>query len=128
METSKRFSLDFVAKVNRLCDTISNHSNARQAKLYPSLQPEGVVCDFKGTKFVRILFDNGTQRSSRYFVEVATGNIYACESWKKPNTQRFFGTLDEIDQFDWSGYEAVALPTSKYTMKRLSHYYTAVVK
>ena len=128
METSKRFTPEFVTKVNNLCDRIAAQSNAAHAKMYPGHQAEGVVCDFKGNKFVRILFDNGTQRSSRYFVEIATGNIYACSSWKKPNLNRWFGTLDETHEFDWSGYEARALPDSKYTMKVTRHYQTAVLK
>ena len=81
-----------------------------------------------GIKFVRIVVsDDGQHCSSRYFVRVSDGAIFACESWKKPNLRRQYGTLDTIDQFDWSGYQGMAKPDSEFVMKATDgHYFTAV--
>lgn len=87
-------------------------------------------CDFDGLKYHRVYrHDSSGHRSVRYFIAVEDGTIYAASSWKKPNPKRSFGTLDTIDQFDWSGYEGVALPDSAYYMKTTAGpYATAVLK
>lgn len=73
--------------------------------------------DKTGKKYFRVLQDAVGQKSSRYFVEKETGTIFACEGWKKPNLNRSYGTLDTIDQFDWSGFNGVAKPDSEYVMR-----------
>lgn len=78
-----------------------------------------------GKKFAKVTIGS----SVRYFVEIATGIIYASASWQKYNPNRSFGTLDTVDQFDWSGYEGKAFPTSDYEMIVTSDpYYTARLK
>lgn len=121
----------FLIKLQAFCSTVQDQSNREHHNKYgPHFTDEKVLPSLERVhKYVRIYFDNGTQKMSRYFVEVATGDIYACEGWKKPNFNRSFGTLDTIDQFDWSGYEGVAKPDSQYKMvTTVSPYATAVFK
>jgi hypothetical protein len=120
----------FLTKLLAFCTAVETQSNARHQKQYaPHWKDEQVLPSLERVhKYIRIYFDNGTQKLSRYFVEVKTGNIYACEGWKKPNFRRQFGTLETIDQFDWSGYEGVALPTSNYVMRATVGPYATAVK
>lgn len=65
-----------------------------------------------GRKFDKV-YVNGKQKMGRYMVERKTGNIFAIKSWAQVNTRRWFGTLDNIDQFDWSDYHGVPLAGSE---------------
>jgi hypothetical protein len=115
---------------------VETQISARMAKECPSLEASKILPDGNGRLYVRVIVQHiwdgkPGQRSSRYFVRVADGAIFACEGWKKPNFNRQFGTLDTIDQFDWSGFEGRALPDSSFTMKMVpggSGYMTAVPK
>ena len=62
-----------------------------------------------GRKFDKVYLALGDQKSGRYMVERKTGNIYAIKSWAQVNMRRWFGSLDTIDQFDWSPYHATPL-------------------
>lgn len=58
-----------------------------------------------GNKFIKIIENNGTQTSVKYFIEVGTGYIYGAKGYKAYNPNRRFGTLKTIDDWNWSGYE-----------------------
>jgi hypothetical protein len=45
--------------------------------------------------------------SGRYMVERKTGNIYGIKSWNQHNPRRLYGTLDTVDQWDWSVFPAI---------------------
>lgn len=68
----------------------------------------------EGRRFVRVWDQTGTctnptkcSTSVAYFVEKDTGVIFGSDGWKKYNPKRAYGTLDTLDQWDWSGYYAV---------------------
>lgn len=100
------------------------------------LQDHGLVCDANMKSAVATVMKPGRVwtriqigSSVRYFVHNVSGQIFASASWRKPNTNRFFGMIDTIDQFDWGNYEAVAKPDSIYKMVPTDgHYFTARVK
>ena len=60
----------------------------------------------EGKRFVRVVDRGESQTFVRYFVEKDTGTIFGASSWKKYNPNREYGTLDTIDDWDWSGYYA----------------------
>lgn len=39
----------------------------------------------------------------RYFIESSTGTIFGPKSDKAPNPRQYYGTLDTVDDWDWSG-------------------------
>ena len=67
--------------------------------------------------------------SMRYFVRKATGEIFAAATFRAPNFNRSFGTLDTVNDFNWGDYsprlheEASARWTMKHTAMG---YFTAV--
>ena len=65
----------------------------------------------QGPKYTRFSMTtwNETDKRSLYFVENSTGKIFGCESWRKPNLRRQYGTLDTINDWYWAGYDAVSL-------------------
>ncbi len=127
-------SQQLVDKLQKFVALVEYQTNAKQLITYGSaVNHETVEFSKPGKRYVRIFFQSywqghREQRSSRYFVEVATGKIFACEGWKKPNLRRSFGTLDTIDQFDWSDYEGVAKLGSDFKMVKTSGMYFTAVK
>jgi hypothetical protein len=107
--------VEVLKKLYAFCDMVQTQQKIRMAKVYPGLTPPTVVCE-TGSKYARIVFVD-SQRMARYFVRT-DGAIFACKSWKSPNLNRSFGTLDTTDEFLWGNYEAVAKADSKlFTMK-----------
>lgn len=60
-----------------------------------------------GKRFIKVYTEHG-QKSVRYFVDRETGVIFGAASWKKYNPNREYGTLDTINEWDWSDYYAVS--------------------
>ena len=53
-----------------------------------------------GRTFDRVLIDDGV----RYFIEKTSNTIYGARSYTAVNKNWWFGTLDTIADWDWSGY------------------------
>lgn len=121
---------NFSFKLEAFLELLNRHFVARMAKEFPTLEPGVAKASINGKKYTRIYFEEtGGSKHSRYFVRVADGAIFACNGWKVPNLNRQFGTLDTISEFEWGGYEGVALPGSSFVMKTTSGpYATAVAK
>lgn len=49
------------------------------------------------------------QRLGRYMVDRNSWVIYGIKSWAQINERRTYGTLDTVDQYDWSPYYAVPI-------------------
>ena len=45
--------------------------------------------------------------SGKYMVELSTGNIYGIKAYGVIHRGHYFGTLDTINDYDWSGYRAI---------------------
>ena len=56
-----------------------------------------------GPKYTRV--DVGT--SGKYMVENSTGAIYGIKGYGRVHRGHAYGTLDTVDDWDWSGYRAV---------------------
>ena len=50
---------------------------------------------------------HAVNESGRYMVERKTGYIYGIKSWNQHNPRRLYGTLDTVDQWDWSVFPAI---------------------
>ena len=55
-----------------------------------------------GRKYARVDFDT----SGAYMVD-QQGNIYGIKAYGVVNRAHHYGTLDTLDDWDWSGYHAV---------------------
>lgn len=69
----------------------------------------------KGRKFDKVYiqtFHDGkpNQRLGRYMVDRNSWVIYSTKSWAQINERRIYGTLDTVDDWDWSAYYAVPKP------------------
>ena len=60
-----------------------------------------------GRKFDKIYIKTGNQKIGRYMVDRNSWVIYGIKSWQQINPRRTYGTLDTIDQYDWSQYYGV---------------------
>jgi hypothetical protein len=52
-------------------------------------------------RFVRVLVNGDVM----YFVEKNTKNIYGAKSSTQYNPRRFYGTLETVDQFNWTDHQ-----------------------
>ena len=71
-----------------------------------------IVAIETGRKFDKVYvqtFHQGKplQKLGRYMVDRNSWIIYGIKSWAQINPRRTFGTLDTIDQYDWSPYNGV---------------------
>lgn len=57
-----------------------------------------------GRKFDKVYVKTSVQKLGRYMVDRNSWVIYGIKSWAQINPRRTFGTLDSVDQYDWSGY------------------------
>lgn len=53
-----------------------------------------------GRKYDKILINGGV----RYFVFRENGSIYGAKSRLAPNLRWYFGTIENCEKWDWSGY------------------------
>ena len=60
-----------------------------------------------GRKFDKVYVKTTVQKLGRYMVDRNSWVIYGIKSWAQINPRRTFGTLDTIDQYDWSPYNGV---------------------
>lgn len=103
---------DIEAKVARFAALVEHDQRARLAKLFPNIDLSGAGRALPGgyrakvtkaAKYTRVDFDN----SGKYMVVNATGEIFGIKGYGVIHRGHFYGTLDEIEQWDWSGYTGV---------------------
>lgn len=57
-----------------------------------------------GRKFDKVYIQTNVQKLGRYMVDRNSWVIYGIKSWAQINERRTYGTLDTVDQYDWSSY------------------------
>lgn len=104
-------------KLESLAALITTHQRARwdRCGYTHDLDPGRPGCAWvatvkPGRKFTKI--DVGT--SGKYMVDNATGEIFGIRAYGVVHRGHRFGTLDTIQDWDWSGYVARLKPTGKY--------------
>jgi len=102
--------MNYTEKLQHFRKVFEEQHQERQMRLYPNTQPDtiGVITGYKFDKIYTIT--DSDQRLGRYMVESRTGSIYAIKSWTQVNKRRQYGTLDTVDQYDWSEFYARPLP------------------
>lgn len=63
-----------------------------------------------GRKFDKVYEQTKTQKLGRYMVDRNSWQIFGIKSWAQINPRRTFGTIDTVDQFDWTGHTASPKP------------------
>ena len=63
-----------------------------------------------GRKFDKVYIKTSVQNIGRYMVDRNSWVIYGIKSWAQINERRTFGTLDTVDQYDWSSFQGVPKP------------------
>lgn len=100
--------MNYESKLERFRLLFEEHSNDRRKRIYPDLKPNEIHVEF-GYRFDKVFVFDG-QKSGRYMVESRTGKIWGIKSWTQVNYRRLFGTLDTVNQYDWSEYNARPIP------------------
>ena len=109
--------MSYADKLEAFRALFETHHNERLARLFPNLPHETIGVE-QGYKFDKVFVNAGNgQRMGRYMVESRTGNIYGIKSWTQVNKRRLYGTLDSVDQYDWSDFYARALPGTDAEVK-----------
>lgn len=91
-------------KLEALARLIYEHQRLRYAREYGKLEPPKVRVR-PGKRWTKI--DVGD--SGKYMVDT-DGAIYGIKAYGAPHYGHRYGTLDTINEWDWSGY--VAVPVS----------------
>lgn len=74
-----------------------------------------------GRKFDKVYIQTPHQKIGRYMVDRNSWVIYGIKSWQQINPRRIYGSLDTIDEWDWSSYYATpkaGTPSAKLHSKR----------
>lgn len=74
----------FDAAVDAFLGSIRALIGAHYTKNFPRLTVPTISVDPGGQKYLRIVSDNGTQRSVYCFVDKASGDILKADGWKRP--------------------------------------------
>ena len=97
------------AKLEALRALIESQQLARYLALYTSPEHRETQAAHDantrikmGRKYANI--DVG--QSGKYMVELSTGNIYGIKAYGVIHRGHFYGTLDTINEYDWSDYTA----------------------
>jgi hypothetical protein len=75
---------DFEHALGLFLETIRTKQREYFLKHYPNLPLPLVSVDPGAKKYVRVVTDNGSQRSVFCFVDIATGDILKSDGWKRP--------------------------------------------
>lgn len=109
---------EFYAKLDIFVKRLENERNAAPNETTQSVVKHAraagrsgyhIIGYDDGKRFVRVWDNRGirpqdTSRGVSYFVEKETGIIFGAKSWKIYNPNREYGTLDTIDEWDWSDF------------------------
>lgn len=97
--------------LEKFVNRFQEQHNERLARLFPDSEPMKVRTE-KGYKFVKVFLVNAEELrdEGRYMVDRRTGDIYGVKSWTQVNFRRWFGTLETVEEYDWSEYHARPLP------------------
>ena len=60
-----------------------------------------------GRKFDKVYIKTSVQKLGRYMVDRNSWVIYGIKSWAQINERRTYGTLDTVDQYDWSSFQGI---------------------
>ena len=60
-----------------------------------------------GRKFDKVYVQTNVQKLGRYMVDRNSWVIYGIKSWAQINERRTYGTLDTVDQYDWSAHYGI---------------------
>jgi len=97
-------------KIRVFADVLEAALRNRYLQNYPDLSSTvDDVCKvtiWPGRKFTRVDV-GGINHCGRYMVDNVTGIIYGIKAYGVVHRGRTYGTLDTIDDWDWSGYRAV---------------------
>ena len=110
--------MSYEQKLERFRKLFEEHNNERKNRLYPEL-PNDTIGVEEGYKFDKVFVihvtsaDGKTQRMGRYMVESRSGAIYGIKAWAQVNRRRQYGTLNTVDQYDWSDFYGRPLPGTK---------------
>lgn len=90
---------------------ILDQRRARIAHDYPKEFPDGTTqADWEavevheGQKYTRVDVGPRHNISGKYMVDNATGEIFGIKGYGRVHRGHTFGTLDTIDDYEWSGY------------------------
>ncbi len=98
-ECKKDKAVEYTQKLEKFVNTLNTtNSSATQGDKWETET---------GRKFDKVYVKTSMQKLGRYMVDRNSWVIYGIKSWAQINPRRTFGTLDTIDQYDWSPYNGV---------------------
>lgn len=101
---------NFAAKIERFRALLENETRERMMWEYPKMDPEKDAWFFyvarvvPGKKYTKVDIGPRANMSGKYIVENDTGRIYGIKGYGVIHRGHYYGTLDEIDRWNWGGY------------------------
>ena len=89
----------FAKKLEKFRKLLENEQAHRRKIDYPSLSPDIVTIKW-GIKYVNV----NVGGSGKYMVVKDTQEIFGIKAYGVIHRGHFYGTLDTVDQWDWSQY------------------------
>lgn len=84
-------AVEYSTKLQKFADTVTTQSTSGR-KMAIEI----------GRKFDKVFINSGGTRRGLYMVDRNSWTIFGIKSWAQHNPRRTYGTLDTIDQYDWS--------------------------
>lgn len=102
--------LDYLNARTAFGERLAAEQTSRLIKLNTSDDRAIAVTFQPGRKFDKVIVvtidmtsGDRLETQVRYFVDNKTGDIYGPKSSEAPNTKAWYGTLSDVDKWDWSG-------------------------
>jgi len=102
----------FQEKVEAFRVRLETAQAERYRREYPSLVPPTAKAIYR-VKYVLVDVAQGSSASGKYMIPIPNcdvadaGTIYGIKGYGVIHRGHRYGTLDTIDEYDWSGYAAV---------------------
>jgi hypothetical protein len=94
--------MTYFEKVQNFAALVERETIARLTRdyNYPGVEAGGKVRVLPGRKYTKVDVGN----SGKYIVEQDTEKIYGIKTYGVINRRRYYGTLDEVNQWHWGSY------------------------
>lgn len=76
-------TVEFNAKLATFIMSVQKNQNEYYTSNYKTINPPVIYVDY-GSRYVKVVSDNGTQTSVFCFIDIKNGDVLKAASWKQP--------------------------------------------
>lgn len=91
--------------VNEFAELVLKQQRERITRDYSQWQADAETVEvILGRVYTKVNLGPAHNMSGKFMIEIATGRIYGIKGYGQVHKGRFYGTLDTVDEWDWSDY------------------------